>query len=90
MAVEYALRCASSGEYPSIIFESYALLYIFCGEGNFDENLKSYLDEHPKYLQKETKDDEPQSTGASVKKISNHADDGVTAILKAKHPDINF
>ena len=59
-------------------------------EGNFDENLKSYLDEHPKYLQKETKDDEPQSTGASVKKISNHADDGVTAILKAKHPDINF
>lgn len=59
-------------------------------EGDFDENLKSYLDEHPKYLQKETKDDEPQTTGASVKKISNNADDGVTAILKAKHPDINF
>ncbi len=59
-------------------------------EGDFDENLKSYLDEHPKYLQKETEDDEPQTTGASVKKISNNADDGVTAILKAKHPDINF
>lgn len=59
-------------------------------EGDFDENLKTYLDEHPRYLQKETDEEVPQSTGASVKKISNNADDGVTAILKAKHPDINF
>lgn len=59
-------------------------------EGDFDENLKTYLDEHPKYLQKETDGDAPQTTGASVKKISNNADDGVTAILKTKHPDINF
>lgn len=59
-------------------------------EGDFDENLKSYLDEHPKYLQKETDEEVPQTTGASVKKISNNADDGVTAILKAKHPDIKF
>ena len=59
-------------------------------EGDFDENLKTYLDEHPKYLQKETDEEAPQTTGASVKKISNNADDGVTAILKAKHPDIKF
>lgn len=59
-------------------------------EGDFDENLKTYLDEHPKYLQKETDEDVPQTTGASVKKISNNAEDGVTAILKAKHPDIKF
>ena len=59
-------------------------------EGDFDENLKTYLDEHPKYLQKETEEDAPQTTGASVKKISNNAEDGVTAILKAKHPDIKF
>ena len=59
-------------------------------EGDFDENLKAYLDEHPKYLQKETEEDAPQTTGASVKKISNNAEDGVTAILKAKHPDIKF
>ena len=59
-------------------------------EGDFDENLKAYLDEHPKYLQKETDEEAPQTTGASVKKISNNAEDGVTAILKAKHPDIKF
>ena len=59
-------------------------------EGDFDENLKTYLDEHPKYLQKETDEEAPQTTGASVKKISNNAEDGVTAILKAKHPDIKF
>lgn len=59
-------------------------------EGDFDENLKTYLDGHPKYLQKETDEEAPQTTGASVKKISNNAEDGVTAILKAKHPDIKF
>ncbi len=59
-------------------------------EGNFDENLKSYLDEHPNYLQKEV-EKEPKSTGESVKRISKDSDvDGVTAILKAKHPEINF
>ena len=59
-------------------------------EGDFDENLKSYLDEHPNYLQKEV-DDNPKNTGESVKKISKDSDiDGVTAILKAKHPEINF
>lgn len=59
-------------------------------EGDFDENLKAYLDEHPKYLQKETDEEAPQTTGASVKKISNNTEDGITAILKAKHPDIKF
>lgn len=58
-------------------------------EGDFDENLKTYLEEHPNYLQKETEKEAPQTTGDSVKKISSNADeDGVTAILKAKHPDI--
>ena len=59
-------------------------------EGDFDENLKSYLDEHPNYLQKEL-EKEPKNTGETVKKISKDSDvDGVTAILKAKHPEINF
>lgn len=59
-------------------------------EGDFDENLTSYLDEHPNYLQKEL-EKEPKNTGETVKKISKDSDvDGVTAILKAKHPEINF
>lgn len=59
-------------------------------DGDFDENLETYLKNNPKYLQKEIDDNEPKTTGTSVKKISDNADDGVTAILKAKHPDINF
>lgn len=57
-------------------------------EGDFEENLKAYLESHPNYLQKETEDEAPQTTGASVKKMGSNADDGVTAILKSKHPDL--
>lgn len=53
-------------------------------EGDFTENLKQYLTDNPKY----TKKQEQKATGIE-KKISNVAqEDGVTAILKAKHPDL--
>ena len=57
-------------------------------EGEFEENLTKFLKDNPKYLKQETQT-EQKATGTSVKSISS-SNDGVTAILKAKHPEINF
>ena len=54
-------------------------------DGDFAENLKEYLANNPKYTKKETK-----ATGIESKSQSVAKDDGVMAILKAKHPDIDF
>ena len=54
-------------------------------DGDFSENLKNYLAENPKYAKKEQK-----ATGIESKANSFAKDDGVLAILKAKHPDIDF
>lgn len=54
-------------------------------EGDFSENLKNYLAENPKYIKKETK-----ATGVETKTNSVTKEDGVLAILKSKHPDIDF
>lgn len=54
-------------------------------EGDFEENLKDYLADNPKYTKKETK-----ATGVETKPNPVVKDDGVLAILKAKHPDIDF
>ena len=60
-------------------------------EGEFEDNLKEFLKQNPKYLQ--TNDTTPVqkeniTDGVSVNKNSvNNSDDGVTAILKAKHPE---
>lgn len=59
-------------------------------EGDFEDNLEEFLKSNPKYLQTSKEVETPQSNGVATKKISNNADDGVTAILKAKHPDIDF
>ena len=56
-------------------------------EGEFEDNLKSFLKDNPKYLQKEAVVETPQNTGVSVTKINNSEEDGVIALLKAKHPD---
>ena len=55
-------------------------------EGNFEENLKNYLAENPKFAQMQ----ETKATGVETKTSSVVKDDGVLAILKAKHPDIEF
>jgi len=54
-------------------------------DGDFDENLKNYLADNPKYTKKETK-----ATGVETKPNSVAKEDGVLAILKSKHPDIEF
>lgn len=55
-------------------------------EGDFEDNLKDYLKENPQFLI--SKVDTPKTNGVATKKISEDADDGVTAILKQKHPDL--
>lgn len=54
-------------------------------DGDFEENLKNYLAENPKYIQKQEK-----ATGVETKTNYVAKEDGVLAILKAKHPDIEF
>lgn len=55
-------------------------------EGDFEENLKNYLTDNPKF----TKKQEIKATGIETKSSTVAKDDGVMAILKAKHPDIEF
>lgn len=55
-------------------------------EGDFEENLKTYLADNPKFNKKQ----ETKATGVETKTSSVTKDDGVLAILKAKHPDIEF
>ena len=55
-------------------------------EGDFSENLKEYLADNPKFAKKQ----ETKATGIETKSTSVAKDDGVLAILKAKHPDIEF
>ena len=65
----------------------YVLFKVSKMEGEFEENLENFLKENPKYLQKEEVTANPKTTGVAVTKIKNTEEDGVMAILKAKHPD---
>ena len=69
-------------------FQKFVLSEVSEMEGDFEDNLKDYLKENPQFLI--SKVETPKTNGVATKKISEDADDGVTAILKAKHPDINF
>jgi hypothetical protein len=55
-------------------------------EGDFEENLKNYLAENPKH----TKKQETKATGVenNNKASSPSTESGVSAILKAKHPEL--
>ena len=67
----------------------YILFKVSKMEGEFEDNLKDFLKNNPKYLQ--TKNDIEETTttnGTSVKKITEEANSGVNAILKQKHPDL--
>lgn len=57
-------------------------------EGEFEDNLDTFLKENPKYLQKEETVETPKTTGVEIKKIAEKAENGVAAILKAKHPEL--
>lgn len=55
-------------------------------DGDFEENLKDYLADNPKFAKKQ----ETKATGVETKSTNVAKEDGVMAILKAKHPDIEF
>ena len=67
-------------------FQKFVLSEVSEMEGDFEDNLKDYLKENPQFLI--SKAETPKTNGVATKKISDDADDGVTAILKAKHPDL--
>lgn len=67
-------------------FQKFVLSEVSELEGDFEDNLKDYLKENPQFLI--SKVETPKTNGVATQKISEDADDGVTAILKAKHPDL--
>lgn len=67
-------------------FQKFVLSEVSEMEGDFEDNLKSYLKENTQFLI--SKVETPKTNGVATKKISENADDGVTAILKQKHPDL--
>ena len=67
-------------------FQKFVLSEVSEIEGDFEDNLKDYLKENPQYLI--SKIETPKTNGVATKKISDDAEDGVTAILKQKHPDL--
>ena len=67
-------------------FQKFVLSEVSEMEGDFEDNLKDYLKENPQFLI--SKVETPKTNGVATQKISDDADDGVTAILRAKHPDL--
>ena len=67
-------------------FQKFVLSEVSEIEGDFEDNLKSYLKDNPQFLI--SKVETPKTNGVATQKISDDAEDGVTAILKAKHPDL--
>ena len=63
----------------------YVLFKVSKMDGEFEENLAKFLKDNPKYLGQEL--EERKATGAPVRTISSE-DNGVKAILRAKHQDL--
>ena len=53
-------------------------------DGDFSDNLKEYLTNNPKFVKRQ----ELKATGVENKSTMVAKEDGVTAILKAKHPEL--
>jgi hypothetical protein len=53
-------------------------------DGDFEDNLKQYLADNPKYIKKE----ETKATGVQSNNSTVARESSVSAILKAKHPDL--
>lgn len=67
----------------------YILFKVSKMEGEFEDNLKDFLKENPKYLQTtEVTNTSKEDTGVAVTKNNEKTESGVTAILKEKHPEL--
>lgn len=53
-------------------------------DGDFEDNLKQYLADNPKHIKRE----ETKATGVQSNNSSVPKENGVSAILKAKHPEL--
>ena len=69
-------------------FQKFVLSEVSQMEGDFEDNLKDYLKDNSQYLQTKETVETPKTTGVAVQKINENADTGVSAILKAKHPEL--
>lgn len=69
-------------------FQKFVLSEVLENEGDFKENLNEYLKENPQFLKQKEVAETPKNTGVAVNKISENANSGVGAILKAKHPEL--
>ena len=66
----------------------YVLFKVTKMEGDFEENLSKFLKDNPKFLNKTVP---IKATGVETRTTSqSNEDDGVMAILKSKHPNIDF
>ena len=66
----------------------YILFKVGKMEGEFEENLAKFLEDNPKYLKGQELNSEPKATGTPVKILNSSETNGVSAILKAKHPEL--
>ena len=67
----------------------YILYKVSKMEGEFEDNLKQFLTDNPKYITG-NEVQETKATGTAVKTINSSEDDGVLAILRANHPEMNL
>jgi len=67
----------------------YVLFKVAKMEGDIEDNLKEYLEVNPKYVCA-TEPTQKKSTGVATQRGGSLEDDGVTAILKAKYPDMKL
>ena len=66
----------------------YVMFKVSKMDGDFEENLETFLKDNPKYLSQEKEEEKSSTTGTQVKRTNSGTDSGVTAILKQKHPDL--
>lgn len=69
-------------------FQKFVLSEVSQMKGDFEDSLKDYLKDNSQYLQTKETVETPKTTGVAVQKINENADTGVSAILKAKHPEL--
>lgn len=64
----------------------YVLFKVGKMEGDFEDNLKEFLENNPKYTEKVAKNQ--NATDVAKKTSTKSAESGVSAILRAKYPDL--
>lgn len=74
-------------------FQKFVFSEVSSMDGDFDTNLDKYLQDNSQYLVNGTQNNNAKSTGFNMNGAAtggSDSDDAITAILKQKHPEINF